>query len=250
MIEGIDVSQFSWLIGEPEALLPRAAFAIVRGTSGLDHVDTLAEKHIAIFSAAGIPTLSLYGYFKSYLDGAQQAEHAHRVARDFGLPLFANFEPVGKGTRPSDAPHLARGPILAFLRRWAELRGTPCPVYGPAFYLRDLRLDPSVCGPLWVAHVGANGAPKMTPPMVPTPFQAFAVHQFQHNADAGPRADAPNLRAVVDWNRSPHTLLELRAMLGAPLPYDELGPVVSAVRQAEGRGERAEDFDDTDPGVR
>jgi GH25 family lysozyme M1 (1,4-beta-N-acetylmuramidase) len=193
----LDVSEFG---GVPDFAALKAQGAegvIVRTSSGPTHVDTLARRQVEEASAAGLVVLAGYHYTYSNHDGAHQAAFAIQVAESLGLPVAPDFEKVAKGTRETDAPHLARVAALAFLRHHRSLTGRVAVVYGPVYYLRDLRLEGPDVGPLWAAHVGA------VEPFVPPPWRSAVLHQYQHNA-SGVRPGT-----VVDWNRSDLSIDEL-----------------------------------------
>jgi GH25 family lysozyme M1 (1,4-beta-N-acetylmuramidase) len=193
----LDVSEFG---GVPDFAALKAQGAegvIVRTSSGPTHVDTLARRQVEEASAAGLVVLAGYAYVYSWKDGAHQAAHAIQAAESLGLPVAADFERVVKGSRPEDEPAVARLTALAFLRHHRSLTGRAAVVYGPVFYLRDLRLEGPDVGPLWAAHVGA------VDPFVPPPWTRAVLHQYQHNA-SGVRHGT-----VVDWNRSDLSIDEL-----------------------------------------
>ena len=73
-------------------------------------------------------------------------------------------------------------------------------------------------------------------PRAPRPWTDWRIWQF--GVDGG-----------VDRNRFRGSVEDLRALLlPEPLSYDTLGPVVSEVRAAEGRGRTVEDFQSRDEG--
>lgn len=229
---GVDTSEFAGVPAYEE--LARVDFAIVRTSSGVDHVDKLAAQHLAGFRGAGVAELYGYHYQRSWRDGAAQADHALATIRAFDVPaVFLNLEPAMTGPRPEDAPHIARDVAHAFLRRWITLTGRRCPVYGPISYLRALRLDGELVGPLWAALTRTDGQPHPGPVPPVAPWEGAVIHQHQHNVPVVAREG----RAVVDWNRSLFTRDELRTFLGLepPASYEILGPVVAGVRAAEGR---------------
>lgn len=248
MIQGVDGSEFS---GVPDYGWLRergASFAVPRIASGAEHRDALAEAHIRAAGEAGVDVPAGYAYLRSWVDGAAQAEFAHRTMRALGLAhAFVDLEPVTSGHRAEDAPAYARLTAHAYLRRWVDLEGAPAPVYGPLYYLAALDLDPALVGPLWVAQVGKNGLPLAGPPKVPAPWPDWAVHQFQHGADGG-------RGSKVDWNRSRLTLDGLRAALRGDgrrgAPAEVLAGVLRTSDLAAGRapGGSAEDFASRDEG--
>ena len=245
---GVDTSEYA---GTPDFdQLAHVDFAIVRTSTGLD-VDKAAAVNVAGFRAAGVRDVWGYAYLRSWHGGAPQADHALDTIAGFDGPaLFVNLEPVMSGKRPEDEPAYARLVAHAFLRRHIERTGRRCGVYGPVEYLRALHLDADLVGPLWAALTRKDGQPHPGPVPPLPPWGGAAIHQHQHNARVAP--SVPGARVVVDWNRSPHTLPELRSLLGiesaAPLTFDILGPVVAGTRAAEGRGATVETFVSRDEG--
>lgn len=246
MTIGIDTSEYA---GTPDySALAHVDFAIVRTSTGLD-VDKEARANVDGFRAAGVRDVWGYHYLRSWRGGAPQADHALATMAALDVPvLFLNIEPVIKGSRPEDTPAYARLVAHAFLSRYLQA-GRRCHVYGPVEYLRALRLDAGLVGELWAALTKKDGTPHPGPvPPIP-PWQSAAIHQHQHNAPVKAREG----KAVVDWNRSPHSIEELRVLLGvapaAPLTFDTLGPVRAGVEAAEGRGPGGvEDFVSRDEG--
>lgn len=240
----VDTSEFAglpdygWLREKgAEGVLPRL-------TSGETHVDKLIDEQIDAATAGGVPVLAGYHYLQSHLDGGRQAEHALREMLRRDLPaLFLDVEPAPK-PKPTDSPVLTRAVVHAFLRRWLELTGARCPVYGAASYLHSLTLDVTLVGALWVAQVGTGGAPREAPPMPVRPWgTSYLMHQYQHNAPGRPGGGAH-----VDWNRSPYTIEQIRAELAGvrwTAPTSVLGAVSTLSDRAAGRrpGGGPEDFE-------
>jgi hypothetical protein len=245
MILGVDTSSFAGVPDYSALYSQGARFIIPRCTMGLG-VDKNAAHHARYAPREGLELLALYGWLDAALLGKAQAEHAFAVCETLDAPLFLDLEPPSKGPRPVDSPLYARKVAHDFLRRWFELAGVKAGIYGATSYIASLQLDPSLCGPLWGAIVGENGAPHPGPvPKVP-PFASCAIHQFQHNVVVKSANEKP---ALIDWNRASHSVQELRVMLGAtPNPYPSLGPVIDAVNGAMGIGRSVEDFVSRDEG--
>lgn len=240
----LDCSQFAG-IPDFRPLRDRGAEGIiVRGSSGPTHADTLARAQLDAAIAVGLVPIAVYHYCYSWRDGAHQAAHAVAVAASLGLPVAADFERTASGPpRPSDEPAAARVTALAFLRHHRSLTGRRAVVYGPAFYLRDMRLEGDDVGPLWVAHA------KVTAPLVPPPWTRAVLHQYQLDEEVDALGGG-GPSAVVDWSRSDLTIEQLCAVFRGDdgLGFDTLGPALAGVRAAEGRGATVESLTSHDEG--
>lgn len=178
--------------------------------------------------------LAGYHFVYSWHDGANQAAFAIEVAAQLGLPVVPDFERVAKGERETDAPHLARVTALAFLRHHRNLTGYAAVTYGPAFYLRDMKLEGPDVGPLWVADTRSSPPA----PLIPPPWTRPVLWQHVHNEVVAGAKEGTT--AAVDWNYSDLSIDELarvfRGEPGTPMrstrPF--IGPAETFTNRDEG----------------
>ena len=198
----VDCSEFSGIPDYDKLRAEGAEELIPRIASGPEHADLLADRQIEAARSAGLRVRAGYGYLRSWRSGIAQAEFMFAEAERRGLKLWVDFEPVASGHQASDAPAIYRSVAHDFLRRWVDLCGSPCGVYGPAYFLGSLDLDPALCGPLWVAHAKVQVPAKVRPW-----GGAYALHQYALNAPGGSGATR------VDWSRTSLTCEQLGALL-------------------------------------
>lgn len=248
MTIGFDGSSIAGLPNTSELAAQGHAFGIPRLNFG--HVrDPLGAKYLERIRGAGMNGSSGYSYVRSWEDGASQARFAVGLARELGCSfLWPDFEPAksqradGSWPIPTDAPHLARPVMLAWLEQALDL-GLPIGIYGGPWYLGMLDLPAWVGSlPLFVSHYG------VTKPSVPKPWTGWTI--WQHT---------PNVKragALVDLNETPLSREQLDALLGGePMPeawtpgtYHPIADDVVWTRQVMCLGCDAEEYESRDEG--
>lgn len=239
MIYGLDVSHHQ----KYPSKVPwkGQAFGCIRITWGDSGIDALAEEHMRHARAAGVDTIVAYHYQKDQ-SGSAQANHFHKRR----LELETEFGPLACANDLEDMLDSSGKPIpwnlakyqaatASFVGRHREICQRPILIYGNSHDLKRYAVAAHIeREPLWLADWQA-------PYPAPMPWEQWTILQYKGGGLTG-----------FDQNRFDGTLEELRALLlpdvVAPLSFDTLGPVLTSVRAAEGRGATAETFVNRDEG--
>ncbi len=200
-VEGIDVSEFQGHVDWSAVRASGRAFAVIRVSDGLGHLDPTFAENWAGAKAAGV-SRGVYQFFRASEDGAAQANLLlQHLGSDLGeIAPVADVEVTdGVGQATMNA-HLAQW--VARVR--AATGKTPVVYTSPGLW-------PSLSGSsqfsgeqLWVADWGVSC------PSLPGPWGDFSFWQYADNGHV------PGISGLVDLDRFNGTLAALHALGAAP----------------------------------
>lgn len=193
MTLGIDVSNNNGSVDWRKVSADRQEirFAYCKATEGARFTDGLYAQNRSGCKTRGI-LFGAYHFARPHTDAVAQAKHFAEIARPRAGDLIPMLD-----LETSD------GLPVADVRRWVaaflaalDKRGIPCGVYTTPSLAE---LAPQTQGvakrPLWIAHVGWGGAPRVRPPTIPSPWKHGAFWQYSW------KGRVQGVRGEVDMDR-------------------------------------------------
>lgn len=213
-VEGIDVSVYQGKIDWSAVRRSGRAFAFIRVSDGLHHLDALFEQNWKGARDAGL-LVGAYQFFRPSQDGAAQAKLLlDRVGRVGGPDLPSVLDAEEGDGRPGIE-------IVTACRAWLDVvaaaeHRTPIVYTGSGFWDQLPSSDVPSTSSLWTAN-WTQGCPLM-----PAGWDAWEFWQYSS------KGSVPGIGTAVDLDRFNGSLEELRAFAGTTFTGAPTSPTIAA----------------------